>query len=80
MCWPQTRKGMLKVITINSAKRFDLSLECMRLGAYDDYLIPFDLDALMVSLRKALDAQHSGQTDKGKSTKGQSANSIKPRR
>ena len=43
----------LKVLTINTAERFDFSLECMRLGAYDDFLIPFDLDALMESLSEA---------------------------
>jgi DNA-binding NtrC family response regulator len=44
-----------KVITINSAERFDLSIECMRLGAYDDFLIPFDFEALMASVRQAME-------------------------
>jgi DNA-binding NtrC family response regulator len=44
----------INVITINSAERFDLSIMCMRLGAFDDFLIPFELDALMISLREAM--------------------------
>ena len=48
------RYPAVPVITINSASRFDLSIECMRLGAYDDLLIPFQLDALMKSVGTAL--------------------------
>jgi DNA-binding NtrC family response regulator len=50
----------VKVITINSPDRFDLSLECMRLGAFDDFLIPFDLDTLMASLKEAFSAPLQG--------------------
>lgn len=65
------RHPAIPVITINSAERFDLSLECMRLGAYDDFLIPFDLDALMASLREALahtEAEPAGRTGPNKNT------------
>ena len=41
----------IKVITINSGEHLDLSIESMRLGAYDDFLIPFDLDALLDRIR-----------------------------
>lgn len=44
------------VITLNSAGQLDLSIESMRLGAYDDLLIPLGLDALMACIRKAQDA------------------------
>ena len=44
----------VKVITINSGEQFDLSIEGMRLGAHDDFLIPFDLDTLMQCIRRAL--------------------------
>ena len=54
------RYPALKVITLNSPDRFDFSLECMRLGVYDDFLIPFDLDTLMASLKEATGA---GSTD-----------------
>ena len=54
------RYPALKVITLNSPDRFDLSLECMRLGVCDDFLIPFDLDTLMASLQETLG---TGPTD-----------------
>ena len=41
----------VEIITINSGDQLDLSIESMRLGAYDDFLIPFDLDALMACIR-----------------------------
>jgi len=41
----------IEIITINSGDQLDLSIESMRLGAYDDFLIPFDLDALMGCIR-----------------------------
>ena len=46
----------IRVITINSGDQFELSLKGMRLGAFDDFLIPFDLDALMACVQRALDA------------------------
>jgi DNA-binding NtrC family response regulator len=45
----------IRVITINSADQFELSLKGMRLGAYDDFLIPFELDSLMACVHRALD-------------------------
>lgn len=51
------RHPAIPVVTINSATRFDLSIECMRLGAHDDLLIPFDLDALRKSVDRALRKQ-----------------------
>jgi DNA-binding NtrC family response regulator len=44
----------VSVITINSYQQLDLSIEAMHLGAYDDFLIPFDLDGLISCIRKAL--------------------------
>lgn len=41
------------VITINSSDQLDLSMESMRLGAFDELMIPLDLDTLMASIRKA---------------------------
>ncbi len=45
------RFPQIKIITINSGDQFDLSLESMRLGAYDDFLIPFHLESLMARIR-----------------------------
>lgn len=49
----------IHVITINAGDQLDLSIEAMRLGAYDDFLIPFDLDGLMECIRKALEKTNS---------------------
>ncbi|RJQ74497.1 MAG: response regulator [Desulfobacteraceae bacterium] len=43
----------VNVITINSGDRLDLSIEAMRLGVLDDFLIPFDLEGLMARIRNA---------------------------
>lgn len=50
----RARYPQVDVITINTGHQLDLSIEAMRLGAFDDYLIPFDLDGLMACIRKAL--------------------------
>lgn len=44
----------IKIITLNSCEQLDLSIEGMRLGAYDDFLIPFDVENLLACIRKAL--------------------------
>ena len=43
----------LKVIIMNTGDQFDLSIEAMRLGAFDDILIPIDLNGLINCLGKA---------------------------
>lgn len=48
------RHPHVKIITINSGEQLELSIESMRLGAYDDFLIPFDLDALMSRIQSAI--------------------------
>ncbi len=42
-----------EVITINGHKHMELSIEAMKLGAFDDLLIPFELESLMNSIRLA---------------------------
>jgi two-component system, NtrC family, response regulator AtoC len=42
----------IKVITINTGERLDLSIEAMRLGVLDDFMIPFDVEELMARIRK----------------------------
>jgi DNA-binding NtrC family response regulator len=49
----------IRVITINSGDQFELSLKGMRLGAFDDFLIPFNLDALMACVHRALNTNSS---------------------
>ena len=43
----------IKVITLNTGEQLDLSIEAMRLGAYDDFLVPIDLNRLMRCLENA---------------------------
>ena len=45
-----------EVITLNDSQLLWLSFEAMKLGAFDDFLIPFDMDAL---IRRILDAQRA---------------------
>lgn len=45
----------IKIITMNSGDQLEWSIEAMRLGAYDDFLIPFDLDTLISRIQKALE-------------------------
>ena len=52
--WVRARYPQVAVITINAGQQLDLSIEAMRLGAFDDFLIPFDLDGLMACIHKAL--------------------------
>jgi len=56
----RARYPQVAVITINSGHQLDLSIEAMRLGAFDDFLIPFDLDGLMACVGKALNKTGTG--------------------
>ena len=58
----RARFADIKVITINSGEQLELSIESMRLGAYDDFLIPFDLDALINRVRSAIENKPSDPT------------------
>jgi DNA-binding NtrC family response regulator len=42
-----------KVIIINDAKHMELSIAGMEMGAFDDFMIPLDLDALAKRIREA---------------------------
>lgn len=53
----------MKVITINSGEQLELSIESMRLGAIDDFLIPFDLDALISRIQSAVANKPSDPRD-----------------
>jgi DNA-binding NtrC family response regulator len=54
------RYPQVAVITINAGHQLDLSIEAMRLGAFDDFLIPFDIDGLMACVRKAFNQPSAG--------------------
>jgi DNA-binding NtrC family response regulator len=46
------REG-IEVIIINDARHMDLSIEAMELGAFDDFLIPLDIESLAARIREA---------------------------
>jgi DNA-binding NtrC family response regulator len=41
------------IIIINNASHMDLSIEAMELGAFDDFLVPLDIDSLATRIREA---------------------------
>jgi len=42
-----------EIIIINDSSHMDLSIEGMELGAFDDFLIPLDIDSLARRIREA---------------------------
>ena len=42
-----------EIIIINDSSHMDLSIEGMELGAFDDFLIPLDIDSLATRIREA---------------------------
>lgn len=54
-----------EVITITGPNQVDLSIEGMKLGAFDDFLIPFELDSLIGSIRAAYRKKTENMTTKG---------------
>jgi len=47
------RKSSIPVITINSGNQLALSIEGMKLGVFDDFLMPLNLDALLEKIHEA---------------------------
>ncbi len=43
----------VQVITINSGDQISLSIEGMKLGVFDDFLMPLDLDSLISRIHEA---------------------------
>ena len=56
----RSRHPQVDVVTINAGHQLDLSIEAMRLGAFDDFLIPFDIDGLMACVRKSFNKPSTG--------------------
>lgn len=44
---------LTEIITINNSDQFGLSIDAMKLGAFDDFLIPLDIHALIVRIKAA---------------------------
>ena len=56
----KTISPMTEIIIINDFNHMDLSIEGMDLGAFDDFLIPLDIDSLTKRIREA--AMRKNQT------------------
>ena len=54
----------VQVITINSGDQISLSIEGMKLGVFDDFLMPLDLDSLILRIREAFQAKKEAQVVK----------------
>jgi DNA-binding NtrC family response regulator len=50
----KTAREGIEVIIINDARHMDLSIEAMELGAFDDFLIPLDIESLAARIRDAV--------------------------
>ena len=54
----------VQVITINSGDQISLSIEGMKLGVFDDFLMPLDLDSLVLRIREAYQAKKDAEVVK----------------
>ena len=54
-------RPLTEVILLNSADKLHLSIAGMKIGAFDDILMPFDLEALLERIRKALDKKRKNE-------------------
>jgi DNA-binding NtrC family response regulator len=54
----------VQVITINSGEHISLSIEGMKLGVFDDLLMPLDLDALISRIKAAFQAKKAAEVVK----------------
>ena len=46
-------RPLTEVITINRPDQIALSIEVMKLGAFDDFIVPFDLESLVLRIQEA---------------------------
>jgi len=54
----------VQVITINSENQISLSIEGMKLGVFDDFLMPLDLDSLILRIKEAFQAKKEAEVVK----------------
>jgi len=57
-------RPLTEIITINSSDQIALSIEGMKLGAFDDFIVPFDIESLVRRIREA--NQKKKETEKTK--------------
>lgn len=44
----------IEIIILNDPSRMDLSIEAMELGAFDDFMVPLDIESLAARIREAV--------------------------
>ncbi|WP_207687688.1 response regulator [Desulfonema limicola] len=49
----KTESPLTEIIIINSSKHIALSIEGMKLGAFDDFFLPFDVESLIQRIKDA---------------------------
>jgi DNA-binding NtrC family response regulator len=49
----QSIRPSIKIIILNDLKHMDLSIEGMELGAFDDFMVPLDVDSLVTRIQEA---------------------------
>ena len=54
-------RSMTEIIIINDAGHMDLSIEAMELGAFDDFMIPLDIESLATRIREAVQRKNRKQ-------------------
>jgi len=54
----------VQIITVNSGEQIALSIEGMKLGVFDDFLMPLDLDSLISRIREANQAKKDAEVVK----------------
>ena len=54
-------RPLTEVILLNSPDKLHLSIAGMKMGAFDDILMPFDLEALLERIRRALDKKRKNE-------------------
>jgi two-component system OmpR family response regulator len=47
-----------EIIIINDANHMDLSIEAMELGAFDDFLVPLDIESLVSRIKDAIELKN----------------------
>jgi len=62
--WIKRKRPLAQVILINTKDELPLSIEAMKLGAFDDFLLPLDLTSLAESVKAAWKAKKAERKDK----------------
>ena len=58
------KRPAVQVVTITSGDQISLSIEGMKLGVFDDFLMPLDLDSLISGIREAYQAKKDAEVVK----------------